>query len=44
MLLLARYMAPIPEEDRIAIKEQFKNIVDLYLKALKSGAEREKHK
>ena len=33
MLLLARHMAPIPEEDRQALKEQFKNSIDLYLKA-----------
>ncbi|WP_081032322.1 helix-turn-helix domain-containing protein [Flavonifractor plautii] len=33
MLLLARHMAPIPEEDRNALKEQFKNSIDLYLKA-----------
>ena len=33
MLLLARHMAPIPEEDRNALKEQFKNSMDLYLKA-----------
>ena len=33
MLLLARHMDPIPEEDRQALKEQFKNSIDLYLKA-----------
>lgn len=33
MLLLARHMEPIPEEDREALKAQFKNSIDLYLKA-----------
>lgn len=33
MLLLARHMAPIPDEDREALKEQFRNSIDLYLKA-----------
>jgi len=33
MLLLARHMEPIPEEDRNALKAQFKNSIDLYLKA-----------
>ena len=33
MLLLARHMEPIPEEDRKALKQQFKNSIDLYLKA-----------
>lgn len=33
MLLLARHMAQIPEEDREALKEQFRNSIDLYLKA-----------
>lgn len=33
MLLLARHMDPIPEEDRKALKQQFKNSIDLYLKA-----------
>lgn len=33
MLLLARHMEPIPEEDRQALKRQFKNSIDLYLKA-----------
>lgn len=33
MLLLARHMAQIPEEDRKALKEQFRNSIDLYLKA-----------
>ena len=33
MLLLARHMEPIPEEDRKQLKEQFKKSIDLYLKA-----------
>ena len=33
MLLLARHMEPIPEEDRKLLKEQFKKSIDLYLKA-----------
>lgn len=33
MLLLARHMEPIPEEDRRQLKEQFKKSIDLYLKA-----------
>ena len=33
MLLLARHMEPIPEEDREALKKQFQNSIDLYLKA-----------
>lgn len=33
MLLLARHMEPIPEEDRKILKDQFKNSIDLYLKA-----------
>ena len=33
MLLLARHMAPIPEEDREQLKDQFKKSIDLYLKA-----------
>ena len=33
MLLLARHMAPIPEEDRLELKKQFKQSIDLYLKA-----------
>ena len=33
MILLARHMEPIPEEDRRALKEQFKSSIDLYLKA-----------
>ena len=39
MLLLARHMAPIPEEDRNALKEQFRKSIDLYLKALKNTSE-----
>ena len=33
MLLLARHMEPIPEEDRRQLKEQFRKSIDLYLKA-----------
>lgn len=33
MLLLARHMEPIPEEDRRQLKEQFKKSIELYLKA-----------
>lgn len=33
MLLLARHMGPIPDEDRQALKEQFRSSIDLYLKA-----------
>lgn len=33
MLLLARHMEPIPEDDRKQLKEQFKKSIDLYLKA-----------
>lgn len=33
MLILARHMEPIPEEDRKELKEQFKKSIDLYLKA-----------
>ena len=33
MLLLARHMEPIPEEDRNQLKDQFRKSVDLYLKA-----------
>ena len=33
MLLLARHMAPIPEDDRKQLKEQFRKSIDLYLKA-----------
>lgn len=33
MLLLARHMEPIPEEDRQALKEQFRKSIDLYLRA-----------
>ena len=34
MLLLARHMEPIPEEDRKELKEQFKKSIDMYLKAM----------
>lgn len=33
MLLLARHMEPIPEEDRNQLKDQFRKSIDLYLKA-----------
>lgn len=34
MLLLARHMRPIPEEDRKELKAQFKKSIDMYLKAM----------
>lgn len=34
MLLLARHMEPIPEEDRKELKAQFKKSIDMYLKAM----------
>ena len=40
MLLLARHMAPIPEDDRKQLKEQFRKSIDLYLKA-RGRSERE---
>lgn len=33
MLLLARHMEPLPEEERKLLQEQFRSAIDVYLKA-----------